>query len=494
VLVAPAGWGKTVLAAAFAASASFPVAWLSLTVRERSTPALLAGIVRAVRAVCPDLRPSLSGVFRCRVGHDAAAMRLVEALTAYPGRLGLVLDDYQSIDGSVDVAQTMGALLLSAPANFTVVIASRTLPALPWARLLAAGRVCGFGAHDLQLPPEHLPDLVESCRIDAEALGIGRGSRSLARDIAGRLAFAQRSLAAVTSALGATADTPTSVTQELPIVHARLLDRVELLVSDKPPRDPRRYWRSRATRNLFCFLELHRGGLPADAVIARLWPDCDGTNGKRLLWKHTHQLRSVLSDDDAERGRRIVLTDGGTLRLNPAVPVTTDVGAFEAEAARGLDGGDASTTLAHLRSAAQLYSGPYLPSVDEPWARARRTELVRLQQRVLRRLVEVTSASDPAESLAHAEHLFRRTPFSDASCRLVLECLARLGEWERARAVYRAFAERLRRERGALPARELVHLIGASGVTGAGCIPAAVLGLLAHLAVLTGHAFALLGA
>src|SRR5262249_21189321 len=83
------------------------------------------------------------------------------------------------------------------------------------------------------------------------------------------LALAQTKRGSVT--VVATADR----TSRLPRIEAKLLGRPELLVDGDPPRDPDRSWSRRATRLLFFLLEQARGGVPADAIVDRLWPDAE---------------------------------------------------------------------------------------------------------------------------------------------------------------------------------------------------------------------------
>src|SRR5207253_3385771 len=128
---------------------------------------------------------------------------------------------------------------------------------------------------------------------------------------------------------------PTSLAQ-MPRLTVRLLGRPEVLVDGQPPRDSGGAWGRRATRELFYLLEAHRGGLSADAIADRLWPDAAPGRGQALVWKHCHRLRAALSAAGRPPRRELVQLSGGAYRLHPGLRVDSDAAAFEAAAAAAL--------------------------------------------------------------------------------------------------------------------------------------------------------------
>ena len=315
-------------------------------------------------------------------------------------------------------------------------------------RALLCAAVAGHAAgerdwlDDLLATAEPLAQLRNRGFLRAEATALGPALRRIAaatpaaRDVVGQVVAAGRATA-----------TPTprrSGGVQMPVLEVALLGRPELLVDGAPPTDPARSWTRRPTRLLFFLLEQARQGLDADAVIARLWPEAEPGQGQSLLWDTVARLRAVLSGADRGRGRAILFYEGGLYRLNPELPLRTDVSAFEANAARGLAASPGSPEeLAALTAAERLYRGPYLEGVDESWVLLRRRELARLHLRVMRRLVERLLENGPAEQAVELSARFARLqPRSETACRLHVRALRSAGDAERAERVERAFARR----------------------------------------------------
>lgn len=151
---APAGSGKTTLLRSFAERRQGDgrrVAWLALDPADNDVRRFVSYLVSALRAAAGDEA----------VGHDlldalqAAELPPVEALAralageaSHLADLDVVLDDYQAIDDP-GVHQVVTALLDHAAHGVHLVIASRTDPPLPLARLRAAGQLERLGAADL---------------------------------------------------------------------------------------------------------------------------------------------------------------------------------------------------------------------------------------------------------------------------------------------------------------------------------------------------------
>jgi ATP/maltotriose-dependent transcriptional regulator MalT len=167
LVVAPAGYGKTTLLSAWAASlrarhtvapAAFAdaepaqsttrsahicqVAWLTLD-RDANDPARFWGaLIAALRQAHPALHASLEP-------SAAALVALLNDLATHCGPLTLVLDDYQTI-GDPRIQRAMAFAVEHLPRSLRLVIASRVMPALPLARLRARGHLHELGPDDLR--------------------------------------------------------------------------------------------------------------------------------------------------------------------------------------------------------------------------------------------------------------------------------------------------------------------------------------------------------
>jgi LuxR family maltose regulon positive regulatory protein len=176
VVSAPAGFGKTTLLADWAASPeaqAHTVAWLSID-PDDDDPARFARLVAAaLRSAMPDGSPEVPELPSARAG--ASVQAVVAALfdgAARPDRdLVLVLDDYHLIH-SGSIHDAMALALERLPPSLHVVIASRSSPPLPLARLRARGELGELRAADVRFTVEEAAALLEGTAGSCLAPGI----------------------------------------------------------------------------------------------------------------------------------------------------------------------------------------------------------------------------------------------------------------------------------------------------------------------------------
>ena len=137
LVCAPAGFGKTALLADWLRSGGRPAAWLSLDAGDNDPVRFWRHVVAALDRARPGigalLGPSSSSC-------DRLVTALINELAAQPGEseIVLVLDDYHLVDAQ-EVHASMAFLLEHRPPGLHLVLASRSDPPLPLARLRAAG-------------------------------------------------------------------------------------------------------------------------------------------------------------------------------------------------------------------------------------------------------------------------------------------------------------------------------------------------------------------
>jgi LuxR family transcriptional regulator, maltose regulon positive regulatory protein len=147
----PAGFGKTALLGDWARGGRRPVAWLSLdpgdndpTVFWRYVAAALDGVGVGVGE---RLAPLLGGPRPAPP--EAVVTALVNTLAAQPNAVALVLDDYHLIQAP-PVHDSLTLLLERLPPQLRLLLASRTDPPLPLARLRARGQLVELRAVELR--------------------------------------------------------------------------------------------------------------------------------------------------------------------------------------------------------------------------------------------------------------------------------------------------------------------------------------------------------
>ena len=157
---APAGYGKTVLLADWARLAGQPVAWLSLDAGDNDP----ARFWRHAVAALDRARPGTGGRVAGLLGPPAPASfrGLVTALIndLAGERALLVLDDYHVISAQ-QVHESLSFLVEHRPAGICVVLASRSDPPLPLARLRARGQLTEIRVADLRFTAAEAGELLK---------------------------------------------------------------------------------------------------------------------------------------------------------------------------------------------------------------------------------------------------------------------------------------------------------------------------------------------
>jgi LuxR family maltose regulon positive regulatory protein len=158
---APAGFGKTTLLTEWlAAGPAGPAderlaAWLSLDRGDNDPVTFWTYVINALRTAAPGVGESALALLQAPQPPpiETVLTVLLNDLGALAADTVLVLDDYHVVDAR-DVQDGMAFLLDHLPAGLHVVIASRTDPALPLARLRARGELAETRAAELRFTPD----------------------------------------------------------------------------------------------------------------------------------------------------------------------------------------------------------------------------------------------------------------------------------------------------------------------------------------------------
>lgn len=153
VVSAPAGYGKTTLAAQLAAAAGG--AWLSLDQRDNDPERFIAYLVGTLVQAGVTTGAAISQ--RLRLVADDGIWVILEQLLNDLDPAGepitLILDDYHRIENA-EVHQLVGYLIEFMPSTLRLLLISRTPPPLALARLRAEGALLEITADDLRFSRE----------------------------------------------------------------------------------------------------------------------------------------------------------------------------------------------------------------------------------------------------------------------------------------------------------------------------------------------------
>jgi LuxR family maltose regulon positive regulatory protein len=152
LVVAPAQSGKTELLRQWAGQGlearAYRIAWVALTPADNLPETFLASLASALQVDiafqenCPTT-PENRETFHL----EDSFIELINALTLLPGETVLILDNYHLIEAPA-VHKALGLMLDYLPAQAHLVIATRTEPPLPIARLRVRRQVMELGLDD----------------------------------------------------------------------------------------------------------------------------------------------------------------------------------------------------------------------------------------------------------------------------------------------------------------------------------------------------------
>ena len=149
---APAGYGKSVLVAQWAAQLDRPVAWLSLENSDSEPREFLRYFLAAVDTVSPGACDATRTLLKAASLPPVPVFAgyLLNDLEAIDAPCAIVLDDYHRIDPPSPVHDLMIRLLEHPPAQFRFVVLTRQDPPLPLSSLRAGDRINDVRLQDLQ--------------------------------------------------------------------------------------------------------------------------------------------------------------------------------------------------------------------------------------------------------------------------------------------------------------------------------------------------------
>jgi LuxR family maltose regulon positive regulatory protein len=163
LVCAPAGFGKSALLAHWAPSGDRPVAWLSLDAADNDPARFWRHVVAALDRARPGIGervgPLLGPPAPRSYGGLVAALINELAIQPGDGEVLLVLDDYHLL-GAEQVHAPLEFLLEHQPPGLHLVLASRSDPPLPLARLRAGRQLAELRAGDLRFTGEEAGSLL----------------------------------------------------------------------------------------------------------------------------------------------------------------------------------------------------------------------------------------------------------------------------------------------------------------------------------------------
>ena len=138
-------------------------AWLSLDHDDRDDLlTFIAYVAAAINRVCPGIGSEvieLASRYSQRVRPEDLQTTLINEILGWHEPLVLIIDDYHFVDAPA-IHEWLTDLITRAPANFSLALASRSVPPMRLARLRAADEVTEVGALELALSFSEVRDFM----------------------------------------------------------------------------------------------------------------------------------------------------------------------------------------------------------------------------------------------------------------------------------------------------------------------------------------------
>jgi LuxR family maltose regulon positive regulatory protein len=159
VVVGGPGYGKTALLARFLKESGEDSVWYALDSSDRNPSVFFRYLVRGIKEHAPEFGERSQGFWqalRCRPeeAERLADVFIGDAEESLGGRIVLVLDGVQHLEGADPWARSLRRLLNYLPGAVHIVLAGRSLPDLGLQPLLSEGAVTRIDGEDLLFTPE----------------------------------------------------------------------------------------------------------------------------------------------------------------------------------------------------------------------------------------------------------------------------------------------------------------------------------------------------
>jgi LuxR family maltose regulon positive regulatory protein len=164
LISAPAGYGKTTLLSEWTAGCGRPVAWLSLDEGDNDPARFWTYLVAALQTIEATIGQDTLTVLQAPQPppRETILTGLCNEIAAALGPFVLVLDDYHLVTAQ-PIHDGLAFLLNHLPPNLHLVIATRTDPPLPIARLRGQGQLTELRQSDLRFTTDEAAAFLNTC-------------------------------------------------------------------------------------------------------------------------------------------------------------------------------------------------------------------------------------------------------------------------------------------------------------------------------------------
>lgn len=199
----------------------------------------------------------------------------------------------------------------------------------------------------------------------------------------------------------------------------RAFGRADVIVGNRPL--ALADWKTQTSRDLFFLFLAHPEGMTKEEVGLIFWPDSSPAELKLRFKNAIYRMRHAI-------GSEAVLFQDNFYQFNRALDYEYDIQNFIAACSRAAEEKNSSKKMAALRSAIQIYSGPYLPDINEIWVVADRQKYLEMFLAAIDELVHYyIEEKEYQDALDLCQRALKEDLCNEEIHRLIMEIHARLG-------------------------------------------------------------------
>jgi LuxR family maltose regulon positive regulatory protein len=153
LISAPAGFGKTTLLTAWIAKQTLPSAWFSFDENDNDPIKFIRYLIASLQTIHPHIGTAIAASLQTQPTEAFSPNRtltpLLNDIHELPEQFALILEDYHKIE-TPEIHKALEFLIEHLPAQLHLIIATRTDPPLPLARLRSQGELREIRVSDLR--------------------------------------------------------------------------------------------------------------------------------------------------------------------------------------------------------------------------------------------------------------------------------------------------------------------------------------------------------
>ena len=167
IVSAPAGYGKTSLLVDFAAETELPVCWFTIDQFDRDIKVFIHYLIASIKRRFPKFGTQSESILK-EIKDPASDIYPIvstlvnEIIESIPEYFVIVLDDHHTIENDEHVSEFLDLFISYLDENCHIILASRSLPALPnMALLIARKQAAGISIDELRFSVQEIQELAK---------------------------------------------------------------------------------------------------------------------------------------------------------------------------------------------------------------------------------------------------------------------------------------------------------------------------------------------